>query len=68
MYDNDISMDSYEEYETTTTTTMRNKLWDVRFNKLDEADYLVYSSHNMFARKSNYLRLGLFYKQAFIKY
>lgn len=40
----------------------------MRYHKIGELDYLVSHFDNIFSRKSNYLRCGLFYKQAMIKY
>ncbi|EWS72880.1 hypothetical protein TTHERM_001109849 (macronuclear) [Tetrahymena thermophila SB210] len=46
----------------------KNMLWEARYQKIHEHDYMVSYANNIFNRKSNYLKLGLFYKQALIKY
>ncbi|KAL4426572.1 hypothetical protein ABPG74_012332 [Tetrahymena malaccensis] len=54
--------DDNEDYQN------RNMLWEARYQKIQEQDYMVSYVNNIFNRKSNYLKLGLFYKQAVIKY
>lgn len=64
-----FQQDDEDEYEDEIDLQRKHHLlWNVRYKMIGEEDYLVSSKNNMFSRRSNYLRLGMFYKQACIKY